>query len=90
MRNKEDLKSVHTSISMTQKLSDDIDLEAKELGIKPNAVMNERMQHPERDKTPSRMVEFQNYSNEAVHLLAKYSPDEAAYLETRANRLWTF
>ena len=90
MRNKDDLKTVRRTVLMTQKLSDDIDREAKERGIKPNAVMNERMQHPERDKTPSRMVEFQNYSNEAFHLLAKYSPDEAAYLETRANRLWTF
>ena len=77
MRNKEDLKTVRRTVLM-------------ERGIKANSVMNERLDHPERDNTPAKMVEFQNFANEAVHLLAQHSPDEAKYLETRANKLWTF
>jgi len=90
MRNKEDLKTVRRTVLMTQSTSDDIDREAEERGIKANSVMNERLDHPERDNTPVKMVEFQNFANEAVHLLAQHSPDEAKYLETRANKLWTF
>lgn len=90
MRNKEDLKTVRRTVLMTQSTADDIDREAEERGIKANSVMNERLDHPERDNTPAKMVEFQNFANEAVHLLAQHSPDEAKYLETRANKLWTF
>ncbi len=90
MRNKEDLKTVLRTVLMTQSTADDIDREAEERGIKANSVMNERLDHPERDNTPAKMVEFQNFANEAVHLLAQHSPDEAKYLETRAKKLWTF
>ena len=90
MRNKEDLKTVRRTVLMTQSTADDIDREAEERGIKANSVMNERLDHPERDNTPAKMVEFQNFANEAVHLLAQHSPDEAKYLETGANKLWTF
>lgn len=90
MRNKEDLKTVRRTVLMTQSTADDIDREAEERGIKANSVMNERLNHPEGDNTPAKMVEFQNFANEAVHLLAQHSPDKARYLETRANKLWTF
>ncbi len=90
MRNKDDLKTVRRTVLMTKKTSDGIDREAEERGIKANAVMNERLEHSERDNTPAKMVEFQNFANEAVYLLAQHSPDKARYLETKANRLWTF
>ena len=90
MRKKDDLKTVRRTVLMTQKTSDGIDREAAERGIKANSVMNERLEHPNRDKTPSNFVEFQNFANEAVHLLAQHSPDKARCLEARANRLWSF
>lgn len=90
MRNKEDLKTIRKTVLMTEKTANDIEREAKERGIKANAVMNERLNHSMCDKTPSSMVQFQNYINKAVNLLEKYSPEEAETLDKEAHDLWTF
>lgn len=90
MRNKDDLKTVRKTVLMTQELADDIEREARERGIKPNAVMNERLEHPNRDNTPAKMVEFQNFANYAINIVAKYSVMEARILARKANELWSF
>ena len=90
MKNEEDLKSVRTLIAMTEATYNDIAKEASERGIKANAVMNERLEYQNCDKTPSNLVEFQNFANFAVHMIAKYSEMEARILERKANELWSF
>lgn len=67
MRKKEELKTVRKTVLMTEALSQDIEHEAKERGIKPNAVMNERLMHCEKSITPSDLVEFQDFSNTLAH-----------------------
>jgi len=90
MRKKEDLKTVRKTVLMTAETAKDIEREAKERGIKPNAVMNDRLRHNNNGNTPAKMAEFQDYANEAVKALAKYSEAEAKYFERKANLLWTF
>ena len=90
MRSKSDLKTVRKTVLMTEETAKDIEREAKERGIKPNAVMNDRLRHNNNGKTPVKMAEFQDYANEAVKALAKYSEAEAKYFERKANLLWTF
>jgi hypothetical protein len=90
MRKKEELKTERKTVLMTKALLQDIENEAAERGIKPNAVMNERLEHQNRDNTPSKMIQFQNYANEAVKMISKYSKEDAEYLERKANELWTF
>ena len=90
MRSKSDLKTVRKTVLMTEETAKDIEREAKERGIKPNAVMNDRLRHNNNGKTPVKMAEFQDYANEAVKALAKYSEAEAQYFERKANLLWTF
>ena len=90
MRKKEELKTVRKTVLMTQELADDIECEARKKGIKLNAVMIERLSHVNRDNTPAKMAEFQNFANFAVHMIAKYSEMEARILERKANELWSF
>ena len=90
MRKKEELKSVRTSVLMTEELSQNIKAEAKKRGIKANAVMVERLNHYTSDNTPAKMAEFQDYANEAVRLMSEYSEKDAKTLERMANKLWTF
>ena len=81
MRNKCDLKTVRKTVLMTQETADDIVREAKERCIKVNAVINERLRHSKSDKTPSAMVQFQNFANDAVNMMMKYSVKDAKILE---------
>lgn len=90
MRKKEDLKTVRKTVLMTAETAKDIEREAKERGVKPNAVMNDRLRHSKNDSTPPVMMQFQDYANEAVRMMMKYNEIEAKYLEKRANLLWTF
>ncbi len=90
MRNKEDLKTVRKTVLMTEATAKSIELEAAERGIKPNAVMNERLNHSKTDNTPPKMMQFQNFVNEAVKMVAKYSEKDAKILEREANSLWIF
>ncbi len=90
MRNPEDKKSVRKTVLMTENLAQSIEQEAKERGIKPNAVMNERLEHCKNDNKPPKMVEFQDFANEAVKRMKQYSEEDAAYLEKEANKKWTF
>ena len=90
MRNKEDLKTVRKTVLMTAETAKDIEREAEERGIKPNAVMNDRLRHSKNDNTPPVMMQFQDYANEAVRMMKKYNEDDSEYLERKANLLWTF
>lgn len=53
MRKKEDLKTERKTVLMTKALLEDIEQEAVRRGIKANAVMVERLNHPNNDNTPS-------------------------------------
>ena len=91
MRNPEDKKTVRKTVLMPESLAKDIDNESKDRGLKPNAVMNERLAHPHRDDNkPPKMVEFQDFANEAVKRMKQFSEKDATYLEREANKLWTF
>lgn len=90
MRAKTDLKTVRKTVLMTEATAKDIDREAAERGIKANAVINERLNHPNPDNTPSKMVLFQDYANRAVKLMKQYSETDAKFLEREAHMLWKF
>lgn len=91
MRNPEEKKTVRKTVLMPESLSKDIDEEAKQRGLKPNAVMNERLKHPQRDDNiPSKLAEFQDFANEAVRRMKQYSEEDANYFEKEANKKWTF
>lgn len=90
MRNKEDLKTVRKTVLMTEETANSIKCEAEERGIKPNAVMNERLNHYRSDNTPAKMVEFQDFANMAVKMMEKYSHSEAEKLQKEAHKKWTF
>lgn len=91
MRNPEDKKTVRKTVLMTESLAKDIDEEAKQRGIKPNAVMNERMEHPNRDDNkPSNLVVFQDFANKVVKKMKQFSEEDAKQFEREANNLWKF
>lgn len=90
MRDKSDLKTVRKTVLMTESTAKSIEREAAERGIKPNAVMNERLNHSKTDNTPPKMMQFQNFANEAVKMIAQYSEKDAKILESEANSLWIF
>lgn len=90
MRSKSDLKTVRKTILMTEDTAKDIEREAKERGVKPNAVMNDRLRHNNNGNTPAKTAEFQDYANEAVKMVAKYSAADAKKLEKEAHKRWTF
>lgn len=52
MRKPDEKKTVRKTILMTEKTDLDIKREARERGIKANAVMNERLNHSKSDNTP--------------------------------------
>lgn len=90
MRKKEELKTTRKTVLMTETLAKDIENEAKKRGIKPNAVMNERLMHCGKSITPPDLVIFQNFANTACKMLGKYSEKDAEILERKAEKLWTF
>lgn len=90
MRNKEDLKTVRKTVLMTAETAYDIDSEAERRGIKANAVMNERLNYGKSGNTPAKMTRFQDFANEAVKMVAKYSAADAKKLEKEAHKRWTF
>lgn len=90
MRKKEELKTERKTVLMTKALAENIEQEAKERGIKPNAVMNERLMHSRKNVTPSDMVPFQDFVNDACDTLGKYSETDAEILERKGEELWTF
>lgn len=90
MRNKEDLKKIRKTVLMTESTAKSIEREAAERGIKPNAVMNERLNHSKTDNTPPKMMQFQDFANEAVKIVAQYSETDAKKMESEAHSLWTF
>ena len=87
MRKPEKKKTVRKTVLMTESLSNGIESEAKERGMKPNAVMNERLQHPANDNKPSFKAAVQDFTNNAVKRMAKYSEQEAKELEREGNLL---
>ena len=90
MRKKEELKTVRKTVLMTEALSKDIERESKERGLKPNAVMNERLMHCGKSITPSELVEVQDFANTACKIMEKYSKSDAKILEGKGENLWTF
>ena len=90
MRNKEDLKTVRRTCLMTEKTAQSIDQEAIKRGIKPNAVMNDRLNHISSEPHPQIMAEFQDFANTAVRMMAHYSEADANILEKEAHKLWIF
>lgn len=90
LRKPEEKKTIRKTVLMTEALSADIDQEARKRGIKANTVMNERLQHRSTDNSPAKVTQFQDYANEAVKLMMKYSEKDAKILERKANKLWKF
>ncbi len=90
MRKPEELKTERKTVLMTKALAEDIEHEAKERGIKPNAVMNERLTHSRKNVTPSDMVQFQDFVNAACDMLEKYSETDAKTLESKGEKLWIY
>ena len=90
LRKPEEKKTIRKTVLMTEALSADIDQEARKRGIKANTVMNERLQHRTTDNSPAKVAQFQDYANEAVKLMMKYSEKDAKILERKANKLWKF
>lgn len=90
MRKKEELKTVRKTVLMTEKLSKDIECEATERGIKPNAVMNERLSHSKNTLAPPIMAKIQNLANHASRIVSEYAPTESDIIQKEANEIWTF
>lgn len=90
MRKKEELKTIRKTVLMTEALFQDIEREANERGIKPNAVMNERLMHGGKGIRPADMVKFQDFKNTACEMLGRYSETDAKILEIMGEELWTF
>lgn len=83
MRKKEELKTERKTVLMTKALAEDIEQEAQKRGIKPNAVMNERLMHSGKSIPPSDMVQFQEFVNTACKVLEMYSETDAKTLERK-------
>ncbi|MCM1008402.1 MAG: hypothetical protein NC485_10820 [Ruminococcus flavefaciens] len=90
MRKKEELKTERKTVLMTKSLMENIEQEAKEREIKPNAVINERLMHSKKTVTPSDMVQFQDFVNTACKMLEKHSETEAKNLERKGEKLWIY
>lgn len=90
MRNKEDLKTERKTVLMTKALAEDIEYEAKKRGIKPNAVMNERLAHHKNSLDPPLMAKIQNFANHASRAVQANAPEEANKIQKEANEIWTF
>lgn len=90
MRNKEDLKTERKTVLMIKALAEDIENEAKKRGIKPNAVMNERLAHHKNSLDPPLMSKIQNFANHASRAVQENAPEEANKIQKEANKIWTF
>ena len=90
MRNKEDLKTERKTVLMTKTLAEDIENEAKKRGIKPNAVMNERLKNHKNSLDPPLMAKIQNLANHASRAVQENAPKEAEKIQKEANAIWTY
>lgn len=90
MRKKEELKTVRKTVLMTESLSQDIENEAKKRGIKPNAVMNERLSHHKNSLDPPLMAKIQDFANHASRAVQENAPKEAEKIQKEANAIWTY
>lgn len=90
MRKPEELKTVRKTVLMLEATANDIEQEAKERGISPNAVMNERLRHHNTSITPEKLAKFQDFANHAIRLMAIYSTQRAKTLAKEAHELWIF
>ena len=87
MRKKEELKTIRKTVLMTESLSQDIEHEATERGIKPNAVMNERLSHSKSTLNPPLMAKIQNLANHASRIASEYAPTESDNIQKEANEI---
>lgn len=90
MRKKEEKKTVRKTVLMTESLLQDIENEAKKRGIKPNAVMNERLTHHRNSLDPPPMAKIQDLANHASRVVQKNAPKEAKKIQREANEIWKF
>lgn len=90
MRNKEDLKTERKTVLMTKTLAEDIENEAKKRGIKPNAVMNERLKNHKNSLDPPIMAKIQDLANHASRAVQENAPKEAEKIQKEANAIWTY
>ncbi len=90
MRKPEELKTVRKTVLMSEATANDIEQEAKERGISPNAVMNERLKHRAIDFNPEKLAKFQDFVNQAIRLMGIYSIEKAKFLAKEAHKLWIF
>lgn len=90
MRKKEELKTVRKTVLMTEALSLDIEREAKERGIKPNAVMNKRLAHHRNSLDPPLMAKIQDLANHVSRAVQENAPKEAEKIQKEANAIWTY
>ena len=90
MRKNEELKTERKTVLMTKSLMENIEQEAKERGIKANAVMVERLSHYNSGIPPQVMVKIQNFANHACEAVAAADPRKADAIQKEANKLWTY
>ncbi len=90
MRKKEELKTVRKTVLMTEALAKDIENEAQKRGIKPNAVMNERLDHHGNSLDPPLMVKLHNLANHASRIVQENASEEAEKIQMEANEIWTY
>lgn len=90
MRKKEEKKTVRKTVLMTETLLQDIENEAKKRGIKPNAVMNERLKHHRNSLDPPLMAKIQDLANHASRVVQENAPKEAKKIQREANEIWIY
>ena len=89
MRKPEELKTERKTVLMPKALAQDIEQEAAARGIKPNAVMNERLAHSANALDPKLMAHIQNIANTASRIVSEYAPSEAKKMQMEVTKVWT-
>lgn len=90
MRKREERKTVRKTVLMTESLLQNIENEAERRGIKPNAVMNERLTHHKNSLNPPLMAKIQDLANYASRAVQENAPKEAKKIQKEANEIWTY
>ena len=74
---------------ITKALAQDIEREAEARGIKPNAVMNERLAHSANPLNPKLIACIQDIANTASRIVSDYAPNEAEKIQKEVEQIWT-
>ena len=89
MRKQEELKTERKTVLMTKALAQDIEREAAARGIKPNAVMNERLAHSANPLNPKLISRIQDIANTASRIVSEYEPSKAEIIQKEVEQIWT-